>query len=188
MAHRGTAGPIHLHSTNSADYGASPRAAHRRRQRGGPLGPSPPQPPSPETARLVMRAGGASWHALHYISRISLHVLPSISSEALYMISMYFNHLSATLPQSGGSCTRMHFYGCFCTCGRVAIQCYEQYRPSRLILVHDPPDRHHRRATARRGGYDRAGSGGLGPSGPPPRHARCQRWKPPEVHRSDRRG
>ena len=113
-------------------------APHRRRRGGGPLGPSPPQPPSAETARLVMRAGGALWHATHYISTISIHKLPAISSEPLYMISMYFNHLSATLPQSRESCTRMHFYGCFCTCGRVAIRCYEQYRPSRLILVHDP--------------------------------------------------
>ena len=76
--------------------------------------------------------------------------------------------------KSRESCTRMHFYGCFCTCGRVAIRCYEQNRPLRLIFVHDSPGGHRRRATAGRGGYDRAGSGGLGPSGPPPRHARCQ--------------
>ena len=124
-----------------------------------------------------MRAGGASWHTTYYISRISLYVLPSISSEALYMISMYFNHLSATLPQSGWSCTRMHFYGCFCTYGRVAIRCYEQNRPLRLIFVHDSQDRYHRRATAGRGGYKRAGSGGLGPSGPPPRHACYRPWR-----------
>ena len=83
--------------------------------------------------------------------------------------------------KTGGSCTGMHFYGCFCTCGRVAIQCYEQNRPLRLIFVHDSPGGHRRRATARRGGYEQAGSGGLGPSGPPPRHARCQRGSPPEV-------
>ena len=138
---------------------------------------APPQPPSPETARLVMRAGGALWHATHYISTISPHVLPSISSEALYIISMNINHLSATLPQSRGSCTRKHFYGCFCTWGRVAIRFYEQNRPSRLILVHDSPGGYRRRATAGRGGYKRAGSGGLGPSGPPPRHACYRPWR-----------
>ena len=33
-----------------------------------------------------------------------------------------------------------------------------------MTMGHDPPDRHRRRATTGRGGYDRAGSGGSGPA------------------------